>query len=270
MLSKKRRTLVFFEAGILTLIVYLFSIMANSYLDTERFLDINQKLLAGSIDSDTLYSQNQFYSTFEISNCNTRKEQIYSQFKNLKKLGTDITNYGQLYLEKNKETSDLKKRTYFLDQLKLYGEILQYNYYCEDKIMPIIYFYNGLSSQIDKQSIILEQFSINNKNKTIILSFDIFSENEPILNNIKSIFNISFTPFILINNKTTKDFITSENIISLNSLDIEYNFFSNQTEIKSQTYSNNTIFVNISINESSQIMKKNNTKITNSNDGENK
>lgn len=235
MLSKKRRTLVFIEAGILTLLVYLFSIMANSYLDSERFSDINQKLLSSSIEFDSSYAQNNFYSTFEISNCEKRKTNIRTQFQNLKKLGVDITNYGQLYLERNKEYSKLKKRTYFLDQLKLYADVLDYNNHCDVKILPIIYFYNGLSTQIDKQSIILEQFSINHKNETIIFSFDIFSEDEPILNNFKKNFNITFAPFVIINQKTTKNFDTSENVISLNSLEIEFKYFTKELIKKPET-----------------------------------
>ena len=52
--------------------------------------------------------------------------------------------------------------------------IENYNGYCSDeKVIPVIYFYDSLNTNLDTQSLILEQFSINNKNSTIVFSFDV-------------------------------------------------------------------------------------------------
>jgi len=225
MLTKRRRTLIFIEAGILTFVVFLLSILSNSYLDDKRFDDLNEKLLEGAIESDLSFTENEFYSTFEIENCVARKANLYSQFQNIKKLGTDITNYGQLTLKINEEVSKNKKRDYFLDELRLYGDVLQYNGDCEDKVLPVLYFYNGLSTSLDKQSLILEQFSLNKKNQTLIFSFDYFIDDEPILNNFKEDLNVRSTPFIFINGKTTNELSQVNRVVSLNTLTIEYKKF---------------------------------------------
>lgn len=219
----KRRNLIFLEAGFLTILVFFSAVIANEFLDERRAQSIDNKLFEASIEQDSFIALEVFQETFNSSSCELRKGKIFEHFAELKKVGTDVSNFGKLFLKSNENLSKLKQREYFLSQLDLYLYTIGYNQVCEEDVFPIIYFFNGLSTELDKQSIILEQFSINNKNETIIVSFDYFYDGEIVLEMFKNKYNITTTPFVILNNLTSTQLSkNNEGIISLNTIAVEY------------------------------------------------
>lgn len=224
MLTPKRRNIIFVEAAILTIAIYFFAIIFNGYLDTQRIEDLDYNLANSSVSLYNIEVSESFFENFkDDSNCKDRKKFIFDSFGNLKTIGKDLTNYGKLFLKSNIEHSKLRQREYFLRELLLYKKVLDYNEDCsEDKIVPVIYFFDSLSTELDKQSLILEQYYMNHENKTIVFSFDINFENEPILEEIKDSYDITSYPFIIIGNKTTRDLENNNGVVGLNTISIEY------------------------------------------------
>lgn len=223
MISKKRRNIIFLEAAILTFVIYLFALILNGYLDDKRVEQLDYEMINASIEFDNMIIAQNFYEKFNSTNCDKQKDFINNNFKNLKLIGSDLNNFGQLFLEKNNELSLIKQREYFLKELSLYGFMYNYNQMCENEtIVPLIYFFNSKNTNLDKQSLILEQFSRNYENETIIFSFDINYNDEPLLNLIKNKYNITFSPFIIIGNKTTRNLNNQNLIVDLNAITIEY------------------------------------------------
>lgn len=226
MLSKKRRNILFIEAGILTLIVYFSALFLNGYLDHYRFIELENKIDEININSEASIILSDFHYSFSTNNCSLRKNYILNEFIKLKLFGKDLTNYGQLFLKSNENFSLNKQREYFLEEINLLNEVLKYNNKCnEDKLFYILYFFNSKKTNLDKQSIILEQFSLNNKNKSIIFSFDISYKDEPILEDIKKNYNVTYSPFIIIENKTSRLMHKTNGIVDLNSISVEFKKF---------------------------------------------
>ncbi len=204
MLSRKRRNLIFIEALILTLTVYSLAIIVNQSLDNHRVIDFDYNIQNTQMHFKGLIMSEQFQKEFNITNCTYLKKHMFNNYQFLKNIGTDLSNYGQLFSKSNINLSYNRQREYFLDQLSLYIYVHNYNIKCEnDEIIPILYFFDSLSTQLDTQSLLLEQFAIDNKNKTIIFSFDINYNREPMLNMIKNKYNINSAPYIVIGNFTT-------------------------------------------------------------------
>lgn len=223
MISKKKRNIIFIEAAILTTIIYLFALVLNGYLDNQRVEELDYNLINASINFDNIIIAQRFYQNFNTTNCEIEKEFITNNFKNLKVIGTDLGNFGSLFLEKNKNISLLKQRDYFLKQISLYDLTYKYNQNCQNQtIIPIIYFFNSKNTQLDKQALILEQFARNYQNKTIVFSFDINYEDEPLLNSIKNRYNVTFSPFLIIGNKITRNLNNENLIVDINAITIEY------------------------------------------------
>jgi len=223
MISKRRRNFIFVEAAILTFVIYFFAILANGYLDEQRIDEINYEMFNSSLSYDALVVSHNFYDSLNISDCEIQKRFIFDNFDNFKEVGKDLSNYGQLFLKSNENISKNKQREYFLDEIALYIAVEEYNEVCEDeRVVPIVYFFNSLNTNLDKQSLILEQFALNNENKTIIFSFDINYEDEPLLIDIKNRYNITFSPFVIIGNKTTRDLANDNLVVSLNTVSLEY------------------------------------------------
>lgn len=221
MLSRRRRNLIFIETLILTLIVYSLAITVNENLDSQRVKDFDYNMQDTQINFKGLMLSEQFQKEFNITNCTYLKKHMYNNYQYLKNNGNDLSNYGQLFSKSNMNLSYNRQREYFLDQLSLYRYLYNYNYRCsEDEIIPILYFFDSLSTKLDTQSLILEQFAIDNRNKTIIFSFDINYNKEPILNMIKTKYNINKAPYIIIGNFTTDNagedgFITEEKLYTI-------------------------------------------------------
>lgn len=223
MISKKRRNLIFLEAAILSIIIYLFALILNGYLDEKRVEKLDYDLLNASLEFDNMIVSQIFYEKFNSSNCTKQRNFINDNFKDLKLIGNDLNNFGQLFLEKNKDLPLIKQRDYFLKQLSLYGFWYNYNKVCgNETIVPIIYFFNSKTVKLDKQALILEQFSRNHENKSIIFSFDINYKDEPLLETIKQNYNVTFSPFIIIGNKTTRNLHNQDLIVDINTLTVEY------------------------------------------------
>ncbi len=224
MLSKRRRNLIFIEAGILTLIIYFFALILNGYLDNQRVEVLSTEFANMQLTTEGNLVEDRFYETFNLSyDCEIKKRNIFDKQKTIKQIGTDLSNFGQLFLEKNKEVSLNKQREYFLEEIELYLQVQDYNKICEeDIIVPVIYFFNSLNTQLDKQSLILEQYSLNHKNETIIFAFDINYENEPLLIKIKNKYEATYSPFVIIGNKTTRTLQNNNGIVDLNTITIEY------------------------------------------------
>jgi len=223
MLSTKRRNLIFIEAAILTIIIYLLALILNGYLDTQRIETLDYEFINSSTIAYNLKVFNAFNKNINNSNCLIKKKLIFNSFKSIKKVGKDLSNYGKLFLSENEKISKLKQRQYFLNELDLYLEINEFNILCQDnKIMPIIYFFNSNNLDLDKQSLNLEQFYLNHINDTMIFSFDINYIDEPILEEIKLNKNIIFTPFIIINNKTTNNLVNKDKVVNINTLTLEF------------------------------------------------
>ncbi len=222
MISKRRRNVLFLEAFILTITIYLFAVVGNQFLDDRREAFIDNEIQNFQIISDSALASSFFYSNIGIENCERFGEQIFNQQELLKEIGADISNYGKLFLDRNENLSLLNQRKFFLDELLLYSQVQEYNKIClNETIVPVLYFFNGKSNLLDEQALILEQFFLNHKNKTIIFSFDINYEDEPLLNLVKQNYNVSFVPFLIIGNETTRSLV-GRGVIGLNRLTVEY------------------------------------------------
>lgn len=232
MLSKKKTKLLFVEAFILTLLVYLIAIISNGLLDNQRIETLDFEILNTSNAIYSLDVSNNFVENFNITNCSVQKSNIFTNYKGIKKLGKDLSSYGPLFLEENSAETKIKEREYFLQQIKIFNLVNSYNQVClNDTIFPVIFYYNSLSNTLDKQSLILEQFYLNHENQTIVFSFDINFENEAIITEVKDIFNITSTPFVILNNnKTTRNLADNDGLISLNTITVQYKKFKGEIE----------------------------------------
>ncbi|MFW5704208.1 MAG: hypothetical protein ACOCXG_00045 [Nanoarchaeota archaeon] len=219
MLSKKRRLLLFIETFLIFFGILFTAFFLNDVFDSLRsdYLDNELKQLELRFDSFTSYSQ---FSS-ELS-CQQKKNYLLSYSEELKEVANDIGNFGPLFLVRNDKLSKLKQRELYLQEIRYYNQILKYNNDCSgDKIVPVIYFFNGKATSFDKQAVILENFAEQYENETVVLNFDFHYTKEPILESIKKVYGVTFSPFIIINGKTTRDFDTEEGFVSKNTLAVE-------------------------------------------------
>ncbi len=212
MLSRKKRNFIFFEAAILTLIIYLIAFFSNALLDKYRESELNNAVLSSQISLGSSLVE----SMLNNVDCEAAKKSLVLGYKDIKKLGDELTDYGPLI--RNDNLTAIKRKEYFLKEAELLIKVMKYNKNCPH-IVPVIYFYTP-SGSIDKQSLILEQFWLNHKNNTFILPFD-YTFSEPVIKYLINYYKVTSTPFVVIGNYTTRD-LGENGLVSLNSLTIAY------------------------------------------------
>ncbi len=218
MISKKRRNFLFFEAAILTFLIYLSALILTGYLDEYRIDFLEQEQKKFNILEESSLAQNYFLEHFETEySCQEFLSKIDEKNVELRKIGEDLGNFGSLFLDSNLENSEYYKRVYYLNQLDLYFQVLEYNENCLGSIIPVFYFFSE-SSSFDIQGAYLEQFALNHKNETLVFSFDIDFEDDFIIIELKEKLGVSNSPFIKVGNKT----ISNGWVSSLNEISVEY------------------------------------------------
>lgn len=223
MISKKRRNQIFIEAGILTLFIYLFAIILNGYLDQQRINYLDERVLESELEKESLATSKFFYENFYDYSCELKRESIFLRQLKLKDIGDDLSNFGSLFLDYNKDISLGKQRSYYLEELDLYNDVVDYNKNCEDIIVPVFYFFDAQSTSLDKQALVLEQFSLNQENKTVVFSFDFYYDDEVLLELIKDKYDVTGVPFLIIGNKTSRNLERDDaGIVSLNAISVEF------------------------------------------------
>jgi hypothetical protein len=212
MISKKRRNLIFLEAFLLTFLIYLLSFVATDFLDDKREEELKLQIAESEVIFDSAFTSSFFFEFLLDESCNSSKTAILDQYVELKSVGKGFQSYSGLFLEMNEKSLKSKQRNYYLNQILLYNYVEIYNNRCEEEVTPVIYFFDG-SQDFDRQSLVLEQFALNNKNETIILSFDYDFEDENLLNKLKEKYEVNKPSYLVIGN------ITSNNIYFPEGLD---------------------------------------------------
>jgi len=221
MLSKRRRNFLFVEAAILTLCVYFLGIFLNSYLDDTRLSVLDEHILESQLEQRSSIAFKEFQHNRKNLSCEKSKERIIKEQKQLQEFATDISNFGLLFNTNNEEFSKLRQREFYLLQTQLYFTLEDHNQKCENKVLPGWYFYDGNNPSFDRQAANVETFVLASRNGSIFFSYDInFVGNEVVIEELMNKFNVTFTPYVVIGNKTHNDY--GGGLISAGRLLVDY------------------------------------------------
>ncbi len=221
MFSKKEVKLLLLESLLIVIALYTLIFLATDWLDQERITDLESKLYESSLKQESRNVMDNYFQTLGDDNCRVMKESIQEEYEFVKDFQTDVTRYVMTGLGRNEPYYSIKKREYTLNQLNLLVKTNRYNEVCEETIYPVIYFTEGEDTGIDTQGLILEQF-YEDTDDIIILIFDNNYEDEELLNELRKFYSVDRAPFIIFNNKTTREFTNNE-VVNLRTLKEEYN-----------------------------------------------
>lgn len=220
MLSKRRRNLVFLEAGILTLCVYFIALLINYSLDDLRINTLEKGLQESSLQSESSKLFQFYLDSQEIFSCDVMKKNIALEARELKNFANDLNNFGFLFSEKNEDVAKIKQREYYISQTELYFEILNYNDVCEDRIIPGLYFFDAFDVTFDRQAVAVESMVLNSQNNSVFFTYDINFEQEPIVEALMDKYEVTFYPFVVLGNMTHHEF--GRDLITVERLTAEF------------------------------------------------
>lgn len=181
MIRKKDRRVLFVEAGIVILIVYLLVLGMTYVLDTWRMKELDDQLRTHSLKHESFLASNSFFELMGVTDCNFSAEYILEEYEDIKELSVNIASFKNRILSFNEEKHDLKKREFLIAQTENFNKLKTHNTYCDNKIFPILYFIDGDITGFNQQSLVLQQFVTSHKDEVILYNIDINYYEEPVV-----------------------------------------------------------------------------------------
>ncbi len=203
---------VFAKAAVLTFIVFFAGLAAGIWLDSQRTIDVRDKLLKIELDLSDARIQSQYFDiTSGGAFCGSALKSNTAFAGKIYKEGLEIEKYEKI--NRFDPSLLLEKKRYALLQLQFWLNGLKLKRSCGFNYSTILYFYSQLDENLktgqEAQSNVLVNLIHNCKNQPLViplpLDLDISSVDQ-----IKAEYKISKAPSLLINEKTVLAGLKSE------------------------------------------------------------
>ncbi len=191
MIKKKARRLLFLEAAIFILIVYILILGTTLILDELRIKELDTQISKQGMKHEAFLASNTFYEAMGKTNCEFSHKHIMDEYDDIKELSMNIASFKNRILPRNEKYHDLKKREYIIAQTENLNKIKKHNELCEKKIRPIFYFIDGDIIGFNQQALILQQFAMNHRDEIIIYTLDINYDDEPTIKALIETHNVT-------------------------------------------------------------------------------
>ncbi|MFT4312166.1 MAG: hypothetical protein ACMXYF_02960 [Candidatus Woesearchaeota archaeon] len=202
MISQTNRKLLFFQAGIVVLIVYLLTFGLTLFLDSWRVTELEQQTQIQNLKHESFLATNAFYQRVGRTDCAFSKEYILEEYEDNKLIAVDLTSFRQRMLTFNLEKHDLKRREYLIAQLENLNKLYEHNRLCEQQLKPLFFFLDGDITGFNPQALHVQQFALNYRNEVIVYTIDLNFRNEPMVHFLLENYNITQHNSIVFGNLT--------------------------------------------------------------------
>lgn len=205
---------VFITALIITIALFLLGFYFARIWDNFRIEQVDQEIRDSTLDTMGILIEQEFLNQFNISSCEFSENRLAGISKNLFELGQKLAEYEKKGLLNKKEYEDLR-REYFLIEARAYTQFIEFIDKCDSNLNVILFFYNVDQDVSERQGYVLDAVVERQDKKIRVFSIDsAFSDQT--LETIKSFYNITSIPTLIINNNLKKEgFISTVELVSL-------------------------------------------------------
>jgi len=191
MIDNRARRLLFIEAALVLVLVYFITLGATHFLDRWRIDKLDGLLYEYNLRHQSFIAANTFYEVIGKADCNFSKSYIMEEYDSIKELGINLATFKDRILEPSLEKHDLKKRAFLIAQTENLNKIQVHNRLCDNKIFPVFYFVDGDITGFNQQSLLLQQFALNNQDEVVIYTIDLNYYDEPAIRFLINMHNAS-------------------------------------------------------------------------------
>lgn len=188
----------------ITSLIFLLGIFFGQYISYYHLSELKQtqeKMLYEMTGYELAYS---FLSERDI--CNTSFKDL---IKERAELGQKLVSLEKKFGSENEEVKSLQER-YHLYQIREYLFFKKLNQECESKVPLILYFYSNDCDMCLAQGRVLD--ALYNQDKSISIYAIDYEVDNPILNSVKNVYNITTTPSLVIHGKTYNRFLSFDEL----------------------------------------------------------
>ena len=204
-----RRLLI--NSAIITTIIFLIGIFVGYQLDNLRTTDILDSLRQSELDAQSYTTEQEFFENFGGYNCELAQPKLTELSSRLGELGFNLVNYERKNIFKQRDYNYLLRK-YFLEEIKTYTLFNRLRKECKLNNTLILYFFNPDDIESERQGRALDVLG-KKYNGVSVFSINFNYNSDMMINNIKSYYNVTKTPTVVINNEDKiEGFITLEEL----------------------------------------------------------
>ena len=208
MVAKINHKKLIFVSLILAILIFVSGILIGITLDELRTNDLAIYLNENELQTQSYLIERQFLQTFGQDNCDIAQPRIEELSNQLSEIGETLTKYEAKGLFSGSKYSELKNK-YFIFEINLYTILKELKEKCPEEDQNIVlYFYDQNQQESLNQGFILDNL-VERDNVTVFSIDRNFNDQDPLVATIKTHYNITASPTIIINFKDKMEGIAS-------------------------------------------------------------
>lgn len=205
MVSPKK---IFARSFVIAILLFVAGILLGLGIDFARTSDMVNDFRQSELDSESYLIEQNFLAFFGGDKCAQAEQRLNQLSKELGKIGTYLIKYESKNIVKQKDY-DYYLRKYFLSEIKTYTYYSQIKTECDIGEDIILFFFKVDEPDSVNQGDILDVIVSQNKDVSVF-SINVDYKDDPVIESVKSKYNIKTTPTLIINNDIKKESLTNK------------------------------------------------------------
>jgi len=199
------------KASVVTIFLLLIGLLVGLQVDDARTGFLEEQIRESNLRGETFVVTQEYMEESSKNYCKIASSQVPQLSKRNAQIGSDLESFSSKSLS-NEYSYDYLKEKYYVNQLKLFNMLRGYNDKCESKATLIFFFFDD-SVESQRQGSVLTEYRQEVDNSTYVFSYNLETEESNILEMLKSDYNVSEGPLIVINgNKTFRRYVSLEEL----------------------------------------------------------
>lgn len=193
------------KAAAVTAMILTIGFLIGLQMDDARTSYIDNQISDATVNAQTVVAVQNYLESSE-NYCKLVSEEIPDMGEKNARIGTTLQQFSSKGVSEAQEYKTLRRR-YYVSQLRLYNTIKSYREKCDSDISVIMFFFDGdIASQ--RQGAVLTEYREEVDNSTSIFSYNLEVEDSQVLDVLKTDYNITDGPSIVINgNQTYREYV---------------------------------------------------------------
>ncbi|MAG50351.1 hypothetical protein CL621_01760 [archaeon] len=215
MVIRKISKKIYLKALIITIFIFILGLILGIFLSGERAKTIGEFSRVQKLDYDSIQLQFLYLGTLEEQNCLAVMKTLEENINTLNNVRVKLEDYITQSVRDNSEFT-LLKREYVLAEIRYWLLAQRSKELCDIDTVSIFYFYSNEDCQNCKiQGTILTYLKDIFEEKLLVFSLDADFDKEPIIDILKSAYDIKETPTLIVENRKFEGLITRDELLGV-------------------------------------------------------
>jgi hypothetical protein len=208
----KRR---YWMAAVFTFVIFAFGLSVGMVAEQQRTKYVDAMYTAQSSEYESLQLQYAYLTSLSTAkeSCPALQYSLNIYMKHLEDTRIRLENYQETSSSINKDGFDSLKRQYIIAEVKAWMFTRKLKEACNDtEIVTVLNFHSKDCERCEDEGMVLSYFKDVFKEKVLIFSFDADYEKEPLVAMLKSTYDVTMYPTLIVENQKYAGFIASEDL----------------------------------------------------------